>query len=93
MNTLNSDQGLALVERWDDITTRPGFDANLDPTAVELESILGSYLFRDDIICGLNACRQPHGKGYLVKPNNGREANIGQDYARKHFGIDLRGIA
>ena len=72
MITLNSDNGLVLVERWNDITTRPGFDGNLDPTAVELESILGSYVFRDSIICGLSSCRQPHGNGYLVKANNGR---------------------
>ena len=45
MITLNSDKGLVLVARWDDITTRPGFDGNLDPTAVELESILGSYVY------------------------------------------------
>ncbi len=78
MITLNSDKGLTLVERWDDITARPGFDGNLDPTAVELESILGSYVFRDDIICALSSCRQPHGKGYLVKAKNGRETNIGK---------------
>jgi hypothetical protein len=89
MITFNSDNGLALVERWDDITTRPGFDANLDPTTVELESILGSYVFRDDIICGLSSCRQPHGNGYLVKANNGRETNIGKDCGRKHFGVDF----
>ncbi|MDQ6767253.1 MAG: hypothetical protein M3Z41_05545 [Candidatus Eremiobacteraeota bacterium] len=89
MITLNSDKGLVLVERWDDITIRPGFDGNLDPTAIELESILGSYAFGDYIICGLSSCRQPHGKGYLVKAKNGRETNIGKDCGRKHFGVDF----
>jgi hypothetical protein len=92
MITLNSDKGLVLVESWDDITTRPGFDGNLDPTAVELESILGSYVFRDYIICGLSSCRQPHGKGYLVKAKNGRETNIGKDCGRKHFGVDFEAL-
>jgi hypothetical protein len=89
MITLNSDKGLVLVESWDDVTTRPGFDGNLDPTAVELESILGSYVFRDYITCGLTSCRQPHGKGYLVKAKNGRETNIGKDCGKNHFGVDF----
>jgi hypothetical protein len=89
MITLNSEKGLVLVENWDDITTRPGFDGSLDPTAVELESILGSYVFRDSIVCGLSSCRQPHGKGYLVKAKDGRETNIGKDCGKKHFGVDF----
>ena len=92
MITLNAEKGLLLVERWDDIATRPGFDGNLDPTAVELEAILGSYVFRDYISCGLSSCRQPHGKGYVVKAKDGRETNIGKDCGKRHFGVDFEAL-
>ena len=39
--------------------------------------------------CGLTSCRQPHGKGYLVKAKDGRETNIGKDCGKKHFGVDF----
>ena len=89
MITLNTEKGLVRIESWEEITDRPGFVANLDPATVELEAIIGSYLFKDHVKCGLSSCHQPHGRGYLVTTKDGPETNIGKDCGKKHFSVDF----
>lgn len=89
MITLNTDKGLVRIEFWEDVIGRPGFVENLDPDTVELESIIGSYVFKDHVKCGLSSCHQPHGRGYLVVTKDGRETNIGKDCGKKHFSVDF----
>lgn len=59
MITLNHDKGLVRVESWDDIESRPGFTKEIDPKAIKLHAIIGSYVFADYVPCGLSTCHQP----------------------------------
>jgi hypothetical protein len=89
MITLNTEKGLVRIDSWEEVIERPGFVANLDPDTVELEAIIGSYLFKDHVKCGLSSCHQPHGRGYLVTTKDGQETNIGKDCGKKHFSVDF----
>lgn len=89
MITLNNDKGLVRIESWEDVETRPGFTKDIDPKAIKLKAIIGSYAFADHIPCGLSSCHQPHGHGYLVVTHDGRETNIGKDCGRKFFSVDF----
>ncbi len=79
MITLNSEQGLTTVDSWEDIEARAGFVTNLNPAEHKLESIIGRYLFKDKIRCGLSNCHSPHAKGYIVTTKEGLSTNIGKD--------------
>jgi hypothetical protein len=92
MITLNSDKGLVLIKTWEEVYGRPGFVEELDPKAIALDRIIGSYLFKEYIRCGLRTCRQPHGRGYLVATKDGRETNIGNHCGKKHFGVDFEAL-
>lgn len=89
MITFNSERGLVVVENWGDIEGRPGFVKNLDPSKHELKAIIGRYVFRDRIRCGLSNCHTPHAKGYIVVTVDGCETNIGKDCGRAYFGVDF----
>lgn len=89
MITLNSDKGLVRIESWDDIASRPGFTAHVDPKAVKLKEIIGSYAFDALIPCGLSTCHQPHGNGFLVVTEGGNETNIGRICGKRHFSVEF----
>jgi hypothetical protein len=91
--TLNSEQGLINVESWEDIENRPGFITNLNPSEHQLESIIGRYLFKEKIRCGLSNCHTPHAKGYIVKTKGGQSTNIGKDCGKKYFGVDFEELS
>ncbi len=89
MITINTNKGLAKIEGWDDVISRPGFTDNLDPAKHELASIVGRYVFGDMIRCGLSNCHTPHARGYIVATKDGRETNIGKDCGKNYFGVDF----
>lgn len=89
MITLNTEKGLVRIESWDDITSRPGFIAHVDPKAVKLKEIIGSYTFDALIPCGLSTCHQPHGSGFLVVTAEGMETNIGRICGKRHFSVEF----
>lgn len=89
MITLNTEQGLINVENWEDIESRPGFVTDLNPANHKLEGIIGRYLFKEKIRCGLSNCRTPHAKGYIVTTKDGLSTNIGIDCGRKYFSVDF----
>ncbi|MDR7099162.1 hypothetical protein J2X04_001509 [Lysobacter niabensis] len=89
MITLNSEKGLVRIESWDDITSRPGFLPHVDPKAVKLKEIIGSYTFEALIPCGLSTCHQPHGTGFLVVTEGGNETNIGRICGKRHFSVEF----
>jgi len=93
MITLNSEKGLISVENWDDITSRPGFVANLNPREHTLKAVIGQYQFKEKIPCGLSNCHTPHNKGYIVSTEGGAETNIGKDCGRAYFGIEFENHA
>lgn len=93
MITLNTEKGLVNVEDWDEIRSRPGFSINLNPGQHMLESIIGRYIFKDKIRCGLSNCHTPHAKGYIVVTKDGQETNIGKDCGKTYFGVDFETLS
>lgn len=87
MITLNSERGFEDFESWEEILQLPGFTVHLDPGKEELKEIIGRYIFKDKIACGLTACHQPHGRGYIVTTKSGKVANIGNICGKNHFGV------
>lgn len=93
MITLNTEQGLISVENWEDIESRPGFSTDLNPSDHQLDSIIGRYLFKEKIKCGLSNCHTPHAKGYIVATKDGQSTNIGKDCGKKYFGVDFEDLS
>lgn len=89
MITLNSEQGFVKVESWEDIETLPGFTTNLDPKEHQLNQIIGRYIFKDYIKCGLSNCHTPHGRGYIVSTKSGPITNIGHNCGKSHFDVEF----
>lgn len=89
MITLNSERGLVDIASWEDVLQLPGFRKDVDPSEHQLDAIIGRYMFREKINCGLSSCHQPHGRGYIVTTKAGITTNIGKDCGRKHFGVDF----
>ena len=93
MIVLGNQRELIRVETWEDITTRPGFDGNLNPANQELASIIGQYGFKDRVPCGLSNCHTPHQRGYIVVTKDGHETNIGKDCGKNYFGVDFEELS
>jgi len=89
MITLNGEKGLIRVESWEDIASRPGFVVDMNPSEHKLHAIIGRYIFKDRIRCGLSNCHTPHAKGYIVVTTDGYETNIGKDCGKREFGVDF----
>ena len=93
MITLNTDTGLVKVESWEDVQELPNFQPNLNPTEHKLDSIIGRYIFKEKINCGLSNCHTPHNKGYIVKTKKGARTNIGKDCGKNYFGVDFETLS
>lgn len=93
MITINTNKGLVKVELWEDIESRPGFVKDLSPADEKLDSIIGRYIFKEKIRCGLSNCHTPHSKGYIVSTTNGHETNIGKDCGKTYFGVDFETLS
>jgi hypothetical protein len=89
MIIINSDRGLVSVEHWDDVLTLPNYTPDLNPIQHELSTIIGRYLFRDRVRCGLSNCHTQHEKGYVVTTKSGAVTNIGKDCGASYFGVDF----
>lgn len=93
MITLNTERGLVKIESWQEIEELPGFARNIDPKKHKLKEIIGRYIFKDFIACGLSSCHRPHGKGYIVSTKSGPITNIGKDCGRTHFGVEFEELS
>lgn len=89
MITLNSDRGFVKVETWAEVEELPGFTSELNPKEHDLKDIIGRYIFKDYIKCGLSSCHTPHGKGYVVSTKSGPITNIGRDCGKTHFDVEF----
>lgn len=93
MITINTEKQLVRIDSWEQVLERPGFNGNLDPTKHELKAIIGRYVFKDKLLCGLSSCHTPHNRGYLVVTKDGLETNLGKDCGRTHFGVDFNDMS
>ena len=66
---------------------------DLDPSTHKLSQVLGRYVFKDQIKCGLSNCHTWHAKGYIVKTESGQETNIGKDCGKTYFGVDFETLS
>lgn len=89
MIIINTDLGLVTVERWDEVLALPNYTPDLDSKQHELSAIIGRYLFRDKVRCGLSNCHTSHEKGYVVTTKSGAVTNIGKDCGARYFGVDF----
>ncbi len=89
MITFNSDRGLVNIDNWQDVISLPGYQKNLNPDEHILDSIIGRYIEKDMIPCGLSNCHSLHAKGYVAKTKSGLVTNIGKDCGKKYFGVDF----
>jgi hypothetical protein len=93
MITINTEKGLVKVESWEDVESLPGFVKNLNPTNQKLDAIIGRYIFKEKINCGLSNCHTPHAKGFIVKTIDGASTNIGKDCGKTYFGVDFETLS
>lgn len=58
----------------------------------QLLDILGEYSFPEVkmIPCGIQGCRTPHMRGFLVITTDGLETNIGNVCGKKHLGVNFQ---
>lgn len=89
MITINTEKQLIRVDDWSTIVERAGFTGDLDPKQHELKEIIGRYVFKDKLRCGLSSCHKSHNRGYIVVTKSGLETNIGKDCGKTHFGVDF----
>ena len=90
MITLNGERGFEKVETWEEILEIPGFKQDLDPKQHVLKEIIGRYMFKDFIACGLSSCHRPHGRGYIVTTKSNYVTNIGNGCGKTHFGVEFK---
>ena len=62
----------------------------MNPDEELLDDVLGRYIEKSEIRCGLSNCHTPHLKGYIVKTKSGHITNIGKDCGTTYFGIDFK---
>lgn len=93
MITMNAEKGMMRVDTWDDLLSRPGFVTDLNPVAKQLKEIIGRYVFKAKVRCGLSNCHTPHAKGYIVTTTDGTETNIGKDCGKTYFGVDFERLS
>lgn len=93
MITLNNERGFVKVEDWQEIEELPGFTDHLDHNKHELKDIIGRYIFKDFIKCGLASCHKAHGKGYIVSTKSGPVTNIGHYCGKNHFKIEFEQLS
>lgn len=93
MITLSKDNGFVKVNSWEEIIALPGYTNSLDPSKHKLKAIIGRYIFKDYIKCGLSDCHTPHGKGYIANTMDGITTNIGKDCGKKYFGVDFETLS
>lgn len=77
-----------------DLSKRPSYVESLnfsEGSGLFIEKMLADYFFPAEhkIACGIEGCRTPHMKGYLVLATNGQETNIGNVCGKKHLGVNF----
>lgn len=93
MITLRVESGFIRIQTWEELAELPGFEVDVNPNAVQLHDVIGTYAFPEFVPCGLSTCHQPHKKGYVAITKDGRKTNIGKDCGTTHFGVNFRDLA
>lgn len=82
------------VSTVEELRERPLYreSLNFGDGSRQLLDILGEYSFPETkmIPCGIQGCRTPHMKGFLVVTSDGLETNIGNVCGKKHLGVNFQ---
>lgn len=87
-------QHFNLITNFEDITARPNFmERVVIPKGEKVEGVLhdliGYYLFKDEVKCGISSCGTKHQKGYIASLNDGNEIIIGHNCGKRYFGVSF----
>jgi hypothetical protein len=93
MITLKTDRGFVQVESWDDVIGLPGFVKSLNRAQHTIKEVIGRYIFKHTVKCGLSDCHSPHMKGYVVATESGELTNIGWMCGKEYFGEDFHTLS
>src|SRR5687767_9108089 len=74
---------------YDEIAARPNFRANLTREDAKPVKIIGVYVLRQEVKCGLPD-HTPHRKGLVVLTVSGYETIIGNVCGTNHFGEEFQ---
>lgn len=83
-----------LITSFEEIEARPNFiERKVIPKGEAVEGILsdlvGYYLFKDEVKCGISSCGTKHQKGYIASLSDGHEIIIGHNCGKKYFGVSF----
>lgn len=82
------------VKTVEELRDRPLYreSLNFSDGSRELLDILGEYTFPETkmVPCGIQGCRTPHMRGFLVVTTDGFETNIGNVCGKKHLGVNFQ---
>ena len=76
---------------WEELLNRPKFKTSISGD-VELDSVIGMYTAPNKVICGLQSCKTPHNKGFVILTADGVETNIGQVCGKENFQLNFEKI-
>lgn len=87
-------QHFNLITNFEEIKSRPSFiERVLIPRGESVEGVLndliGYYLFKEEVKCGISSCGTKHQKGYVASLNNGDEIIIGHNCGKRYFGVSF----
>ncbi|MCF9035289.1 hypothetical protein JKI98_10575, partial [Acinetobacter nectaris] len=54
-----------------------------------LKDLIGYYLFKEQVKCGISSCGTKHQKGYIASLQNGKEIIIGHNCGKRYFGMSF----
>lgn len=85
-----SASGIIEFTSAEQILTRPMFRSDLQMSEEDLDRIVGKYDLRTStapkpMVCGLNGCHEPHGKGFVVRKKDGCETVCGHLCGARHL--------
>lgn len=85
-------QHFSLITKFEEIISRPNFVemvtiARGEDVQSTISELVGFYVLRDYVSCGISSCRRKHQKGYVAVLHDGNEIIIGHNCGKKHFGV------
>ncbi|EMC7950719.1 hypothetical protein VXG46_001306 [Acinetobacter baumannii] len=89
---IENPQHFNLITNFEEITSRPNFVEKVTIARGEdvqniISDLVGFYVLRDFVSCGISSCGRKHQKGYIAALHDGNEIIIGHKCGKKHFGV------
>lgn len=91
---IENPQHFNLITNFEEITSRPNFVEKVTIARGEdvqntISDLVGFYVLRDFVSCGISSCGKKHQKGYIAALHDGNEIIIGHKCGKKHFGVSF----